>query len=80
MQHCFVWLRDLDTKKIRTEVFGELRNEELEENGEDKLMNKFFNVQERRGHFKIISYLENPTGLIIFWEEIASFMMPLKDR
>ena len=27
-----------------------------------------------------ISYVEKPIGLVIFWEEIASFMMPLKDR
>ena len=24
LEHCFIWLRDLDTKKIGTEVFGEL--------------------------------------------------------
>ena len=30
LEHCFTWLRDLDTKKIRTEVFGELRNVVLE--------------------------------------------------
>ena len=24
LEHCFIWLRDLDTKKIRAEVFGEL--------------------------------------------------------
>ena len=37
MEHCFIWLRDLDTKKIGTEVFRELRNVVLEENGEDKM-------------------------------------------
>ena len=26
MEHCIVWLRDLETKKIGLEVFGELRN------------------------------------------------------
>ena len=30
--------RNLDTKKIGTEVFGELRNLVLEENGEDKMV------------------------------------------
>ena len=37
LENCFIWLRDLDTKKIVTEVFGELRNVMLEENGEDKM-------------------------------------------
>ena len=32
-----MWLRDLDTKKIEAEIFGELRNVVLEENGEDKM-------------------------------------------
>ena len=31
MEHCFIWLRDLNAKKIGTEVFGELRNVVLEE-------------------------------------------------
>ena len=38
LEHCFIWLRDLDTKKIGTEVFGELRNVVLVENGEDKMV------------------------------------------
>ena len=33
-----IWLRDLDTKQIETEVFGEIRNEVMEENGEDKMI------------------------------------------
>jgi hypothetical protein len=33
-----VWLRDMGTKKFGTEVFGELRNVVLEENGEDKMV------------------------------------------
>ena len=24
LEYCFIWIRDLDTKKIRAEVFGEL--------------------------------------------------------
>ena len=35
---CTIWRRDLDTKKIGAEVFGELRNVVLEENGEDKMV------------------------------------------
>ena len=27
LEHCFIWLRDLDTKKIGTQVLGELRGE-----------------------------------------------------
>ena len=38
LEHSFIWLRDLDTKKIAVEVFGELRNVVLEENGEDKMV------------------------------------------
>ena len=34
----FIWLRDLDTNKIGAEVFGELWNVVLEENGEDKMV------------------------------------------
>ena len=37
-----IWPRDLE-KKIGVEVFGELWNMVLEENGEDKL-NKFLNI------------------------------------
>jgi hypothetical protein len=33
LEHCFIWLRGLDTKKIGAEVFGV-----LEENGEDKMV------------------------------------------
>ena len=41
---CYVWSialygsRDLDTKKIGMEVFGELRNLVLKENGKDKMI------------------------------------------
>ena len=40
MEHCFIWLRDLDTKTIGTDVFGELRNVVLDENGEDQMIRK----------------------------------------
>ena len=33
-----MWFRDLDNKKIGAEVFGELQNVMLEENGEDKMV------------------------------------------
>ena len=38
LEHCFIWLRDLDTKEIGVEVFGELSNVVLEENEEDKMV------------------------------------------
>ena len=38
LEHCVVWLRDLDTKTIGVEIFGELRNVVLEEYREDKMM------------------------------------------
>jgi hypothetical protein len=38
LEHCFIWLRDLDTKEIGEEVFGELQNVVLEEDGEDKMV------------------------------------------
>ena len=39
----YVWtllyiLRDLDTKKVGADVFGEIQNVALEENGEDKIV------------------------------------------
>ena len=36
LEHCIIWLRNLNTKKTGAEVFGELRNVVLEENGKDK--------------------------------------------
>ena len=42
-KHCFMWFRDLDTKIIGAEVFGELRNVVLEENGEDKMVKEISN-------------------------------------
>ena len=40
MEHCIVGLRHLDTKKIGAEVFEKLRNVVLEENFEDKIVEK----------------------------------------
>ena len=52
MEHCFIWLRDLDIEKIGVEVFGELemwcwmRMEKMKwsEKVPNYLMNKFLNV------------------------------------
>ena len=38
LEHCTVWLRDLDTKKIGGEDFGELENVVMDENGENKMV------------------------------------------
>ena len=38
LEHCFIWLRHLDTKEIVMEVFGVLLNVMLEENGENKMV------------------------------------------
>ena len=43
-------------------------------------MKKFLDVLEKRKLFQIISCVEKPIGLVIFWEQIVSFIMPLKDR
>ena len=37
LEHCFIWLRNLDTMKIGAEVFGEFWNVVLEEKGEGKM-------------------------------------------
>ena len=39
--YCFILLRNLDTKKLGAEVFGELLNVMLEENGEHKMVGEF---------------------------------------
>ena len=48
LDHFFIWLADLYTKKIGVEVFVKLWNVVLEENGENKMirkrMNKFLNI------------------------------------
>jgi hypothetical protein len=38
LEHCLIWLRDLGTKKIGVEVFGELCNVVLEEKGKNKMV------------------------------------------
>jgi hypothetical protein len=38
LEHYTVWLRDPETKKIGTEIFGELRNVVPEEKVEDKMV------------------------------------------
>ena len=60
----------------------------LEENGEDKLVrkitNEYIELKERRerigGTRTLIFCIEKPIGLVIFQEEIAFFIMPLKNR
>ena len=47
----------------------------LKENGEDEMVKKVTNEQA----LERIGEKEKPIGSVIFWEEIASFMMPLKD-
>jgi hypothetical protein len=71
LEHCFIWLTNLDTTKIRVEVFVELRNMVLEENGEDKFFRKVTNEQmferigEKRTHLNNI-LLRKATGVVIF--------------
>ena len=36
LEHCIIWSRDLETKKIEAEVLGEIQVM-LDENGEDKM-------------------------------------------
>ena len=36
-ENCFIWLRDLENKKIRPDLFEELLNMVLEENGDDTM-------------------------------------------
>ena len=43
LEHCILWLRDLDTKKIRAEIFAELRNLGLEDNCEDIIVRERIN-------------------------------------
>ena len=38
MEHCTVWLEDLDSTQIGVEVLGELRNVVLDDNGENKMV------------------------------------------
>ena len=40
---CFIWLTDLDSKKIEAEVFGKILNVVQEENGEDKMAREITN-------------------------------------
>ena len=49
LEHCFILLRDLDSKNIGVEVFWELWNVVLEENGEDKVFRKVLEcIREKR--------------------------------
>jgi hypothetical protein len=67
LEHCFIRLRDLDTKKIGAEEFGEFWNVVLEENGEEKETNEQFldRIGEKRTLLNIILG-RNPIGSVIF--------------
>ena len=38
LEHCFIWLRDLDTMTIGSNAFGEIWNVVLEKKGEDEMV------------------------------------------
>ena len=38
LEHCFIWLRELNTKKIGVEVFVDLQNVVFEANEEEKMV------------------------------------------
>jgi hypothetical protein len=38
LEYCFIYHRDLDTKKIGADIFGELPNAVVEENGKGKVV------------------------------------------
>ena len=71
MEHCFTWLRDLDTNKIGVKIFGELRNLVLEENGEQKMPEKLINkkvigrIGENRTLLNNIRYIKDNWFIII---------------
>ena len=41
--HCTIWIRDLDTKKIKTEVFGKQLTVMLKENEEGEMVRQVTN-------------------------------------
>ena len=38
LEHCIIRVRDLDTRKMVVELFGEVQNIVLDENGKDKII------------------------------------------
>ena len=52
LEHCFKWIRDLDSNKIGAEVFGELQNVVWEVNGKDKKVRES-NQQRSSWNYKI---------------------------
>ena len=57
--NCFIWLIDLDTMEIGAELFQDLRNVGLEENGEEKKILYIYRrhvvrMEEVRSAFKIL--------------------------
>ena len=81
LEHCFIWLRDLDTKKIRAEVFGKISNVVLQENGKIKLPEKVTNEQVLNRIGEKRTLLNNILRRKANWDgHILRIMMPLKDR
>ena len=81
LEHFFIWLRDLDTKKIGALVFGEPCNVALEENGEDERSEKVSNEQVRERIGEKRTLLNNILRIKANWiGHIASFMIQLKNR
>ena len=82
LEHCFIWRRDLDTKKIGAELFGELWNLVLEKiKYSEKVTNEqiLCRLGENRTILNnILRRKTNSIGHIL--RKIASFMIPLNDR
>jgi hypothetical protein len=58
LKHCFIWLRDLDTKKTGASIFGGPRNVMLEENREDKI------VRESDYNEQVLEFIEEKRTLL----------------
>ena len=68
MKHCFIWLRDLDTKKIGAELFRELQNLVLEENEEIKWPEKVTNEEVLQRISEKKTLLNNTLRIKAKWE------------
>ena len=68
MEHCFTWLRDLDTKKIEEEVYGELCKVRMEKiKWSEKVTNEqdLERIGEKRTLLNILRKKDNWIGLIL---------------
>ena len=73
MKNCIMWLRDLDTKKTGTELFGQLQNLVLQRMETIKLLMKLTN--------EVLELIvEKKTLLNNILSRKAFFVIPLKDR